>query len=70
MSKEFADEYKGDYAHFTLKEISEQPETILRAGNDEQINEIVSHISESNTLYITGSGTSYYASRFCKYLMS
>tara|TARA_B100001750_G_scaffold248150_1_gene277132 strand:+ start:2608 stop:4362 length:1755 start_codon:yes stop_codon:yes gene_type:complete len=70
VSKEFADVYKGDYAHFTLKEISEQPETILRAGNDEQINEIVSHISESNTLYITGSGTSYNASRISKYLMS
>ena len=26
VSKEFADAYKGDYAHFTLKEISEQPE--------------------------------------------
>ena len=25
VSKEFADVYKGDYAHFTLKEISEQP---------------------------------------------
>src|SRR3989337_2471475 len=29
VSKEFADVYKGDYAHFTLNEISEQPGTIL-----------------------------------------
>src|SRR3990170_4285992 len=36
VSKEFADAYKGDYAHFTLKEISEQPETILRAGEKTQ----------------------------------
>ena len=28
VSKEFADVYKGDYAHFTLKEISEQPDSI------------------------------------------
>jgi len=70
VSKEFADVYKGDYAHFTLKEISEQPETILRAGNDEQIDEIVRHIAESKTLYITGSGTSYNSSRISKYLMS
>ena len=28
VSKEFGDAYKGDYAHFTLKEIYEQPETI------------------------------------------
>jgi len=70
VSKEFADVYKGDYAHFTLKEISEQPETILRAGNDTQIDEIVRHIEDSKTLYITGSGTSYNASRISKYLMS
>ena len=70
VSKEFADVYKGDYAHYTLKEISEQPETILRAGDDEQINEIVKHIEDSKTLYITGSGTSYNSSRISKYLMS
>ncbi|MBI2127892.1 MAG: class II glutamine amidotransferase, partial [Nitrosarchaeum sp.] len=34
VSKEFADAYKGDYAHFTLKEISEQPDTIFRAGEN------------------------------------
>ena len=43
-SKEFADVYKGDYAHFTLKEISEQPETILRAGDDDQIDNMIKHI--------------------------
>jgi len=32
VSKEFGDAYKGDYAHFTLKEIYEQPETVLKAG--------------------------------------
>ena len=70
VSKEFADAYKGDYAHYTLKEISEQPETILRAGNAEQIERMVKHIADSKTLYITGSGTSYNSSRISKYLMS
>ena len=70
VSKEFADVYKGDYAHFTLKEISEQPDTIIRAGSDEQIDEMVKHIRDSTTLYITGSGTSYNSSRISKYLMS
>ena len=70
VSKEFADVYKGDYAHFTLKEISEQPDTIMRAGSDEQIDEMVKHIRDSKTLYITGSGTSYNSSRIAKYLMS
>ena len=70
VSKEFADVYKGDYAHFTLKEISEQPDTIMRAGSDEQIDMMVKHIRDSTTLYITGSGTSYNSSRISKYLMS
>jgi len=70
VSKEFADVYKGDYAHFTLKEISEQPDTIIRAGSDEQIDEMVKHIRDSTTLYITGSVTSYNSSRISKYLMS
>ena len=37
VSKEFADAYKGQYAHYTLKEISEQPITILNAGNNTKI---------------------------------
>ena len=36
VSKEFADVYKGDYAHFTLKEISEQPKSIIHAGNNKR----------------------------------
>ena len=53
VSKEFADVYKGDYAHFTLKEISEQHKTILSAGDDEQIKNISQHMLESKNLYIT-----------------
>ena len=70
VSKEFADVYKGDYAHFTLKEISEQHKTILSAGNDEQIKNVCQQILESKNLYITGSGTSYNAARIAKILMS
>ena len=70
VSKEFADVYKGDYAHFTLKEISEQHKTILSAGNDEQIQNVCQQILESKNLYITGSGTSYNAARIAKILMS
>ncbi len=33
VSKEFGDAYKGDYAHFTLKEIYEQPDLISKAGD-------------------------------------
>ena len=72
VSKEFADAYKGDYAHFTLKEISEQPETILRAGEKTQsaIEQTSDFIKHAKTVYITGSGTSYNAALVAKYLMS
>tara|TARA_Y100000590_G_scaffold220629_1_gene249670 strand:- start:2177 stop:3931 length:1755 start_codon:yes stop_codon:yes gene_type:complete len=70
VSKEFADVYKGDYAHFTLKEISEQPNTILQSGDDNRIEKTTEIISKTKNLYITGSGTSYNAARIAKYLFS
>ena len=54
VSKEFADVYKGDYAHFTLKEISEQPDSISQAGNNDQIQQFVDGIKQAKNLYITG----------------
>jgi len=70
VSKEFADVYKGDYAHFTLKEISEQPDTVLRSENNDQIQQFVNNIKQAKNLYITGSGTSYNAAEIAKYLIS
>ena len=70
VSKEFADVYKGDYAHFTLKEISEQPDTILRSENNDQIQQFVNSVKQAKNLYITGSGTSYNAAEIARYLMS
>ena len=72
VSKEFADAYKGQYAHFTLKEISEQPSTILNAGNNTKIEiDLASDlIKHARNLYITGSGTSYNAALIAKFLFS
>jgi glucosamine--fructose-6-phosphate aminotransferase (isomerizing) len=72
VSKEFADVYKGDYAHFTLKEISEQPETIFKAGENtkEAIKESSDYLKHAKNIYLTGSGTSYNASLVAKYLLS
>ena len=72
VSKEFADVNKGDFAHFTLKEISEQPNTILEAGkkSEEIIEQVTDFIRHAKSLYITGSGTSYNAALVAKYLMS
>lgn len=70
VSKEFADAYKGDYAHFTLKEISEQPDTIIQAGDKsaDAINTATDFIKHARNIYITGSGTSYNAALIAKYL--
>jgi glucosamine--fructose-6-phosphate aminotransferase (isomerizing) len=70
VSKEFADAYKGDYAHFTLKEISEQPETIIQAGESsaDAIKTATDFIKHAKNIYITGSGTSYNAALVAKYL--
>jgi len=72
VSKEFADAYKGDFAHYTLKEISEQPDTIIRAGEStiQVIDQVAEFIKHAKTLYITGSGTSYNAALVAKHLMS
>jgi len=72
ISREFADVYKGDYAHFTLKEISEQPDTIFKAGENtkDAINNAANYIKNSNNIYITGSGTSYNAALIAKQVLA
>jgi len=72
VSKEFADVYKGDYAHFTLKEISEQSETVFNAGENtlEGIKNAADYLKHSKNVYLTGSGTSYNAALIAKYLLS
>jgi len=72
VSKELADAYKGDYAHFTLKEISDQPTTILKAGNNTkmELDLVTEHLKHAKNLYITGSGTSYNAALVAKHLFS
>ena len=72
VSKEFADVYKGDYAHFTLKEISEQPQTVFKAGEITKtaIQEASDYLKHAKNIYLTGSGTSYNASMVAKLLFS
>jgi len=72
VSKELADVYKGDYAHFTLKEISEQPLTIIKAGENTklELNLLTEFVKHAKNLYITGSGTSYNAALVAKHLLS
>jgi len=72
ISKEFGDAYKGDYAHFTLKEIYEQPETILKAGerSTKEIELAGDYIKHAKNIYITGSGTSYNSALIAKQILS
>ena len=72
VSKEFGDAYKGNYAHFTLKEIYEQPETILKAGEKttDAIEKTVDYIKHAKNIYITGSGTSYNSALIAKQILS
>ncbi|QDI88622.1 glutamine--fructose-6-phosphate transaminase (isomerizing) [Candidatus Nitrosopumilus sp. SW] len=72
VSKEFGDAYKGDYAHFTLKEIYEQPDTILKAGEKtiSDIERATDYIRHSKNIYITGSGTSYNSALIAKQILS
>ena len=72
VSKELADVYKGDYAHFTLKEISEQPVTIIKAGDNTklELDLLTEFVKHAKNLYVTGSGTSYNAALVAKHLLS
>ena len=72
VSKEFADAYKGDYAHFTIKEISEQQDIIMRAAGSGKRNvaDAVKIIKDAGSTYITGSGSSYNAALVAKQLFS
>ncbi|AFS80201.1 glucosamine--fructose-6-phosphate aminotransferase [Candidatus Nitrosopumilus koreensis AR1] len=72
VSREFGDAYKGDYAHFTLKEIYEQPETILKAGEktSDAIEKATDYIKHAKNIYITGSGTSYNSALIAKQILS
>ena len=72
VSKEFGDAYKGDYAHFTLKEIYEQHETILKAGEKsaDAIEKAVDYIKHAKNIYVTGSGTSYNSALIAKQILS
>ena len=66
---ELSDLSKKDYAHFTLKEINEQPQTVLAASVQEpgKVEEFAKAIRRAEPLYLTASGTSYHAALLMKH---
>lgn len=63
---------KGGYPHYMLKEIYEQPNTILNAMKigGEEIRELSGMINDSDITYITGIGTTYYVGLIAQYYFS
>ena len=63
VSREFGDVTKGEHAHYTLKEIEEQPGVVRRAGDSsrETIRKVAGLIREGGFAYATGNGSSYNA---------
>ena len=70
LSKTFENTEKGDYEHFTMKEIHEQTSTILRSGINSvsQFEKFFDILKDSKRVYITGSGTSYHSALVAKYM--
>src|SRR5712692_9026467 len=66
---ELADLSKMDYAHYTLKEIHEQPKTVVSAmmQNEEKLGEFVEKIRGARSVFATAAGTSYHAGLLLKY---
>lgn len=63
---------KKEFAHYTLKEIHEQPSSTRSAlyQDKEKLMEFSKVIRSSRRLFITGAGTSYHAGLVAKYLLS
>ena len=72
VSKEFGDVSKGEHAHYTLKEIEEQPGVVRRAGDSSQdtIRKVAGLIKDSGFAYATGSGSSYNAALLARQVLA
>ncbi len=62
---------KGGYPHYMLKEIYEQPQTILNAleVDEKALDDVVEYMKERDT-YLVGVGTTFYVANYAKYIFS
>ncbi|MDG6898712.1 MAG: glutamine--fructose-6-phosphate transaminase (isomerizing) [Nitrososphaerota archaeon] len=69
---ELSDVSKSDFAHYTLKEINEQPKTVVSASlqNPDNLERFAKAIRKAKSLYITASGTSYHAGLLMKFRLN
>jgi glucosamine--fructose-6-phosphate aminotransferase (isomerizing) len=72
VSRELAEADKGRYVHYTLKEINDQPDVIVKAGSRSrsELEVLAALMRKSDVIYITGSGSSYNAALVGKHLFS
>ena len=63
---------KGRYAHHTLKEIHEQSKIVSKFNNRDthRLTQFCNFLSDAQSVYITGSGSSYHSALIGKYLMA
>ena len=68
---EFGSPTKEKYSHFTLKEILEQPLALKRvlSQDQEQVELFCKRLKTKAKVVITGSGTSYHAGLYARYIM-
>jgi glutamine---fructose-6-phosphate transaminase (isomerizing) len=66
---ELSDLSKSEYAHYTLKEINEQPKSVLAAAVQDagRLEEFAAAMREADSLFITAAGTSFHAALLLKY---
>ncbi|MDW8045550.1 MAG: glutamine--fructose-6-phosphate transaminase (isomerizing) [Nitrososphaerota archaeon] len=69
---EVSDVSKKEFAHFTIKEIHEQPYTVRAAliQDMNKVDEFCNEIKAAKRVYVVGCGTSYHASLMAKHLFS
>jgi glucosamine--fructose-6-phosphate aminotransferase (isomerizing) len=63
---------KGGYPHFMLKEIHEQPQTVVRAMEVDQaaIDTLADRIARARQTYLVGVGTTFYVAQMAQYYFS
>ena len=69
---ELGDADKGKYSHYTLKEIHEQRQTIVKSMQQDKKNleKFCNIVTGAKNIYITGSGTSYHSALLAKQIFS
>lgn len=69
---ELGDADKGKYSHYTLKEIHEQQQTIVKSMQQDKKNleKFCDIVTGAKNIYITGSGTSYHSALLAKQIFS